>query len=192
MFQSTLPRGERRSNRTGTHRRHNCFNPRSREGSDKKYTQMQTYKEVLFQSTLPRGERHFRGCFLYGRSAVSIHAPARGATLDNLYYLLFVPVSIHAPARGATALLFVLSVCKLLFQSTLPRGERLRHQDVERFLFLFQSTLPRGERRHAVTFLTCSPKVSIHAPARGATVHLNYTIIITLSEHKFADIKKSL
>lgn len=48
------------------------------------------------------------------------------------------------------------------------------------------------EATNRVFFRYCDVLVSIHAPARGATVHLNYTIIITLSEHKFADIKKSL
>ena len=33
---------------------------------------------------------------------VSIHAPARGATVLVEYHLFDIPVSIHAPARGAT------------------------------------------------------------------------------------------
>jgi len=33
---------------------------------------------------------------------VSIHAPARGATVDVLNQLKTAIVSIHAPARGAT------------------------------------------------------------------------------------------
>ena len=34
-----------------------------------------------------------------------------------------------------------------LFQSTLPRGERLDHQFISQDIPVFQSTLPRGERR---------------------------------------------
>jgi len=33
---------------------------------------------------------------------VSIHAPARGATDDDSYFIPQEVVSIHAPARGAT------------------------------------------------------------------------------------------
>ena len=40
---------------------------------------------------------------LYGQPAVSIHAPARGATADAKGREHGRHVSIHAPARGATA-----------------------------------------------------------------------------------------
>ena len=79
---------------------------------------------------------------------VSIHAPARGATLgtkiDNeadgefqstlprgerlirfRVGLASVVVSIHAPARGATTKPERFMVAAYPFQSTLPRGERL-------------------------------------------------------------------
>ena len=35
-------------------------------------------------------------------SVVSIHAPARGATVQGTEYAQHAYVSIHAPARGAT------------------------------------------------------------------------------------------
>ena len=57
---------------------------------------------LLFQSTLPHGER--RGCL-----ALSIE---------------YTNVSIHAPARGATLGDDVLIAWALGFQSTLPHGER--------------------------------------------------------------------
>ena len=34
--------------------------------------------------------------------SLSIHAPARGATIDLLSAPKMTPLSIHAPARGAT------------------------------------------------------------------------------------------
>ena len=57
----------------------------------------------IFQSTLPQGERLFgiysrqRYCF------ISIHAPARGATVQTNLYGQVAYISIHAPARGATS-----------------------------------------------------------------------------------------
>ena len=97
-------------------------NPRSREGSDR-----EDQREVI-------------------EISISIHAPARGATIFTIPIPLatknFNPrsregsdfrsgaqrvlwaISIHAPARGAT-IKSGFHLTKLLFQSTLPRGERL-------------------------------------------------------------------
>tara|TARA_Y100001001_G_scaffold151220_1_gene162596 strand:- start:10520 stop:10771 length:252 start_codon:yes stop_codon:yes gene_type:complete len=56
-----------------------CFNPRAREGRDG--IDVEVLKDWL----------------------VSIHAPARGATVWNVAAGPSIQVSIHAPARGATA-----------------------------------------------------------------------------------------
>jgi len=56
-----------------------------------------------------------------------------------------------------------------LFQSTLPRGERRQCYKLTVLQVLFQSTLPRGERRRRKGRNCPSQRVSIHAPARGAT-----------------------
>ena len=76
-------------------------------------------------------------------------------------------VSIHAPARGATV---PKSACHSpqWFQSTLPRGERRNRKTGQRDKVKFQSTLPRGERP-SMSALKYRLEVSIHAPARGAT-----------------------
>ena len=76
-----------------------------------------------FQSTRPRGARlhaTMDGCYL---DLVSIHAPARGATLE------------HITARAVQK-----------FQSTRPRGARLKSALDSRLKILFQSTRPRGAR----------------------------------------------
>jgi len=54
------------------------FNPRPREGGDSVY----------------HYPRH--------QPRVSIHAPVKGATGDDMEYLLYAAVSIHAPVKGAT------------------------------------------------------------------------------------------
>ena len=99
----------------------------------------------VFQSTRPRGARRDyldKGSQVYivsihapARGAtvvfspvsilhiVSIHAPARGATSATCSSNAKITVSIHAPARGATW----LASCVILrpeFQSTRPRGAR--------------------------------------------------------------------
>ena len=144
------------------------FNPRSREGSD-----IKTYP---FPNIL----------------LISIRAPARGATLLAADREPQDGISIRAPARGATqtALKFFSTN---LFQSALPRGERLYRKISIYKCTLFQSALPRGERHIRAQDLTGSndfnprsregsdPKgrgtyrrgyISIRAPARGATENL--------------------
>ena len=77
---------------------------------------------------------------------ISIHAPARGATVGVYCNVDWYNISIHAPARGATYLLRIY-LRSTLFQSTLPRGERRFMQSKWKpSIIVFQSTLPRGER----------------------------------------------
>ena len=101
---------------------------------------------TLFQSTHPRGVRP--GYFLgtSSDSGISIHAPAWGATLLSASALETKLISIHAPAWGATGVPRPCGGARE-FQSTHPRGVRLRSQ-------------ARRSPSHAI---------SIHAPAWGAT-----------------------
>ena len=58
----------------------------------------------------------------------------------------------------------------LLFQSTLPRRERQGAATSEYKALQFQSTLPRRERLKSVYNMTHLRYISIHAPAKGATI----------------------
>ena len=101
--------------------------------------------------------------------AVSIHAPAWGATLFGYNVIDFVWVSIHAPAWGATDSTG-RTWYDLRFQSTLPHGERrVSIVTVAGWSSLFQSTLPHGERQIWLKRDSAKLGVSIHAPAWGAT-----------------------
>ncbi len=143
VFQSTLPRGERPYNMAlPVHTAD--FNPRSHEGSD---------------NIVDNVDRAVN---------ISIHAPTRGATISVQIVILQFKISIHAPTRGATTHADPPTACHdfnprshegsdlaatcyspplRLFQSTLPRGERLCNVAYCNRLEVFQSTLPRGERR---------------------------------------------
>ena len=101
----------------------------------------------VFQSTLPRRERHNARFAAARRRAISIHAPAKGATCWAYY------------RRGWAK----------IFQSTLPRRERPRLYRNQRLVIVFQSTLPRRERRGRDGGLRGRAGISIHAPAKGAT-----------------------
>ena len=144
------------------------FNPRSREGSDP-LLYCCSVSVSLFQSTLPRGERR-ADCNDWCLSfAISIHAPARGATINLDESGPVHGISIHAPARGATVSPSYHLHSSQTFQSTLPRGERRRNDSSCLFTEGFQSTLPRGERPRTTSPIPLMILISIHAPARGAT-----------------------
>ena len=99
---------------------------------------------------------------------ISIHAPAKGATLIYRYQSIPIGISIHAPAKGAT-----ISTARretdLIFQSTLPRRERLLQPCILSLHIQFQSTLPRRERQYYGQGTGQDMRISIHAPAKGAT-----------------------
>ena len=120
------------------------FNPRSREGSDV----IDIKKE---EDTI-----------------ISIHAPARGATLYSCRYkryaINFNPRSREGSDHTPQSPVCIIwdfnprsregsdrGACKYMdevkkFQSTLPRGERHMDEVKKNRLLKFQSTLPRGER----------------------------------------------
>ena len=78
-------------------------------------------------------------------------------------------ISIHAPARGATLPLPVPERFLLNFNPRSREGSDDQGCQFTSNEYIFQSTLPRGERLLVCVsncFLLC---ISIHAPARGAT-----------------------
>ena len=146
VFQSTLPRRERRP----ANGRFRCapphFNPRSREGSD---------------STLCGGN-----LFLI---CISIHAPAKGATDYFFIQLAQSKISIHAPAKGATACSAAACGADCHFNprsregsdsTTASRRSRDSHFN-PRSREGSDPAPPRCRHLHH--------SISIHAPAKGAT-----------------------
>ncbi len=100
-FQSTLPRGERPAYLYMPSSLL-YFNPRSREGSD-------NIQHFPFRNLYDFNPR--------SREGSDLHQSQRFISGKN--------ISIHAPARGATYT-GPISRRRVIFQSTLPRGERLQ------------------------------------------------------------------
>ena len=145
------------------------FNPRTRVGCDRQRL-MLARTLSLFQSTHPRGVRHPFVKDFTGRSWFQSTHPRgvrlRAACMAMSHFM----VSIHAPAWGATRASEARMPSVFKFQSTHPRG--VRHTDM--YLYglecRFQSTHPRGVRRISNTPSDAVLRVSIHAPAWGATM----------------------
>ena len=145
-----------------------------------------------FQSTLPRGERHdtrnnILNSFLISIHApargatslddstqkgdgISIHAPARGATTECRQRKFSTIISIHAPARGATSEADTRSGSEENFNPRSREGSDRNTRLSQLFDPIFQSTLPRGERQRVSQKMIINISISIHAPARGATI----------------------
>ena len=143
------------------------FNPRSREGSDEFDSVYEFFKKA-FQSTLPRRERPVSKKRIQIKAKFQSTLPRRERRAPRLTIPNQPQISIHAPAKGATVHARTLYKGHL-FQSTLPRRER--RDEYTRFLIRskFQSTLPRRERRLYQMQKRLNLEISIHAPAKGAT-----------------------
>ena len=127
------------------------FNPRTRTGCD-----------------VPIG-------YKYIIIAVSIHAPARGATPRIFFFQLMPEVSIHAPARGATMVTVKIGKHTVVSIHAPARGATQHRAGTICQIGRFQSTHPHGVRPIELLRAYVPPLVSIHAPARGATsVFLSY------------------
>ena len=168
-FQSTLPRRERRVERWRYLLLAAYFNPRSREGSD--VDQLIYVDQIL---------------------SISIHAPAKGATAciwrltgGRLYFNprsregsdalrryqrgLHNPISIHAPAKGATV---KPGRYLITFSDFNPRSREGSDGVCDHRPCAVRDFNPRsreGSDGHRSKPGIQAGKISIHAPAKGAT-----------------------
>ena len=129
-----------------------------------------------FQSTPPRGER-LHGLLSLMELQKFQSTPPRGERpMSTMGVETEDSISIHAPARGATGTLVAKRFASA-FQSTPPRGERpaCRWSSASRLHF---NPRPReGSDRIYSTIPKCG-KISIHAPARGATIVTKASVTI--------------
>ena len=125
-----------------------CFNPRSRVGSDP--VQLSTvFFQLLFQSTLPRRERQ-GSHYLHTRKVVfQSTLPRRERRTVGIPFLLTDMFQSTLPRRERQGRVG-MSVETLMFQSTLPRRERLIDDVANQLIGEFQSTLPRRERLYCI------------------------------------------
>ena len=121
------------------------FNPRSRVGSDRVIARAGW--EHKYFNPRSRVGSDFLIKVLKFITDISIHAPAWGATMPMPHIFCrgcdFNPRSRVGSDLGP----FSAASCSVVFQSTLPRGERHEIPVVLDDKTIFQSTLPRGERR---------------------------------------------
>ena len=165
------------------------FDPRPRAGGDA--PMVVTGRVVMFRSTPPRGGRPDRSMVLRAYLSVSIHAPARGATLARYRRSprsrRFDPRpraggDTAEPAVAPTSPSFdprpraggdLRPMQRMIASGHVSihapaRGATSARHHTPSMLAMFRSTPPRGGRLRPAD-RSHRAHVSIHAPARGAT-----------------------
>ncbi len=127
-------------------------------------------RQYVFQSTPPRGGQQPCANNWPFSSHVSIHAPARGATFPQLAVIVPHKPFQSTPPRGGQPYNHLNYLTVLVFQSTPPRGGQHIAYGGTMASWRFQSTPPRGGQPEAIERRSLEHAVSIHAPARGATL----------------------
>ena len=165
LFQSTLPREERRHIVQCLPYACFYFNPRSHERSDIEYITTSTFHQISihaptrgatswyslgafsqrFQSTLPREERPTLTVFF----PVPCYFNPRSHERSDHFTSFAMPISSNFNPRSherSDGHIHTHFIVNSVFQSTLPREERQYPFQLNLMLSIFQSTLPREER----------------------------------------------
>ena len=146
MFQSTRPYGARRNDANGNIAPDKFQSTRPRGA--RPTPPWAPSRATWFQSTRPRGARpRMSGC-------------------------RYRTTGFNPRARvGRDSMCLTLSPPEFKFQSTRPRGARPPMERMMPWESEFQSTRPRGARHAGADARAGGGRVSIHAPAWGATRH---------------------
>ena len=164
-FQSAPPHGGRHP-LASPRRLRQSFNPRPRTGGDT--SGCLAARRRTFQSAPPHGGRPRPAGSVKQLHTVSIRAPARGATRisgPEQISLLFQSAPPHGGRRSSAR----SRSCDNWFQSAPPHGGRPAVPTRLPHFFMFQSAPPHGGRLRFIDDPVLHPRVSIRAPARGAT-----------------------
>ena len=151
---------------------------------------IQTTKTMIFQSTLPRRERQVSESYGATLRSISIHAPAKGATI-TVVVLLSVFVDFNPRSReGSDKCSTSNFIARCHFNPRSREGSDPIEDNTMSISLIsihapakgatitlpqkkwsteFQSTLPRRERLFSPHPQTHVCEISIHAPAKGAT-----------------------
>ena len=193
MFQSTLPRRERRQcffHLFRNFRFQSTLPRRERQITEQKAWYYYLFQSTLprrerlllsdrggqkngFQSTLPRRERHQGEHVLRPSGNVSIHAPTKGATGDLYKTSVTKQFQSTLPRRERHIMSYGITINKW-FQSTLPRRERQESKRNGHVISLFQSTLPRRERRHPYQIYTTLDTFQSTLPRRERLLYCSF------------------
>ena len=190
LFQSSLPRGERPEIAGYTNKqieisilapargatavvnellgRQTDFNPRSREGSDYLYFASGTHLKD-FNPRSREGSDRKDILFPHPIFGISILAPARGATKGEQRRNNSNPYFNPRSREGSDKIRSAGSCRGRIFQSSLPRGERRARSRAMRTVRRISILAPARGATEIAGYTNKQIEISILAPARGAT-----------------------
>ena len=148
------------------------FNPRSREGSDR--VAISSFVYLLYFNPRSREGSDYVGGFMI--TLYSDFNPRSREGSDKILFCtftIFFSISIHAPAKGATMSLLRVSTTAE-FQSTLPRRERPCAATGASAHAHFNPRSREGSDTSLSSVSCLMYVISIHAPAKGATSCIVY------------------
>ncbi len=145
------------------------FNPRSRKGSDLNICINPSYLSYNFN---PRSRKGSDDIFTsqFAIATISIHAPAKGATLSAHPSYPRKPISIHAPAKGATGL-HHQHACNMDISIHAPAKGATKDRKTKKTIIVISIHAPAKGATAIPLGMFKTTKISIHAPAKGATRH---------------------
>ena len=141
--------------------------PRTREGCDFGMFDVSVGEQISIHAPAKGAtieNRHTRY-----HKLISIHAPAKGATFPKFVISFFDCISIHAPAKGATCLR-AAGPDVLHISIHAPAKGATPNMTTALEIVKFQSTHPRRVRLGCSNSSNVGSLISIHAPAKGATI----------------------
>ena len=144
-FQSTLPRRERHGSFGWSSINKTNFNPHSHEGSDD-MEQIIQETDYQFQSTLPRRERQSLIQVIPSCQRFQSTLPRRERRLRLINLSQGKRISIHTPTKGATAERGARRYMGRNFNPHSHEGSDGIATTGKNIAYVFQSTLPRRER----------------------------------------------
>ena len=166
MFQSTRPRGARRF-RSADQYRH-CLFQSTRPYGARRNDANGNIAPDKFQSTRPRGAR--RDLLDDCKMADQFQSTRPRGARPRMSGCRYRTTGFNPRARvGRDSMCLTLSPPEFKFQSTRPRGARPPMERMMPWESEFQSTRPRGARHAGADARAGGGRVSIHAPAWGAT-----------------------
>ena len=147
----------------------------------------------IFQSTLPQGERRETWrvrCYSWYFNPRS----HKGSDVKNYDDTEIKTISIHAPTRGAT-LFFVATVFFILFQSTLPQGERHCRLSIVDISFYFNPRSHKGS--DVIVLLHTATKIYFNPRSHKGSDLIRQPIAVLATDfnprsHKGSDYKTNV
>ena len=175
LFQSTLPRGERRTQMLAIPE---CSGFQSTlPRGERRLKQPLNALHLLLQSTLPRGERLTINTDGTNQNYFNPRSHEGSDDAEIARVEAEIAISIHAPTRGATMIPRTKAPIRNYFNPRSHEGSDVAVRKNNKNSLYFNPRSHEGSDAIVARRLE-QRNISIHAPTRGATVHRYIALVV--------------